>query len=343
MELGIDVFEKYQGNINWVQVAGAGVKHALIKLTNGASVASPAGDHYVNGARGSGLRVGGYHYALGGSATAQADAFANELLRLNDLDDAPALDYEDSSLPGDAAGAKAWICAFFNRLKSRIPSLTKVILYSSGSELARINAGAITVPGLTILIWDAEYGVNDGAEHPRHYYTGPVAIHQFSSAGHIPGISGLVDVDNFTADTTPTSTTHTSTTPASSVGILFGEDYDMQPKTYGPVPVTKDANGKDVQVAYDSIQWDGRAAVANVIALDDQKPVFVAKLGNWGNKTGTAGGVPAAGTNPPSAGPNTWRVDPNLPVSLTVPEGTLRVFFSYSCNGRTGLQIVPTA
>lgn len=200
-ERGIDVFEKYQGAVNWQQVAASGVKHALIKLSNGSNVASPAGDHYVTGARAAGLRVGGYAYALGGDPVAEANAFADELLRLSALDDAPELDYEDPSLP-QGSTAPGWIVAFFVQLRVRIPWLTTVLLYSSGSMLTRIGAGAITVPGLRILIWDAEYSTNDGANHPMHYYTGPVAVHQYTSAGHVPGISGAVDLDDVITDIT---------------------------------------------------------------------------------------------------------------------------------------------
>lgn len=200
----IDVFQQYQGNINWSQVKSSGVTMAFVKLTNGTSVASTPGDSYVSGARSQSILVGGYCYALGGSATAQADRFAEELLRLTVLDLAPALDFEDPSLPGDQASRRAWIVSFFTELKAKIGWLNKVLLYASGSWLTAINAGTLTstVPGLQILIWDAEYGPNDGTEHPIVSYNGVVAVHQYTSVGRVGGVTGAVDRDDVLTDIT---------------------------------------------------------------------------------------------------------------------------------------------
>lgn len=206
MSKAIDVFEKYQGAINWGQVAAAGVRNVFVKLTNGTKAASPPGDHYVTGARAAGVAVGGYAYVLGGSATAQADAFASELLRLDALDLAPALDFEDASLPTGATDRRAWIVAFFTRLKVRIPSLTRVLLYSSGSELTAINADSIALPGLQVLIWDAEYGPNNGTEHAIVHYTGTVAVHQYTSVASVPGVAGQLDEDTIDTDITEGAT-----------------------------------------------------------------------------------------------------------------------------------------
>jgi GH25 family lysozyme M1 (1,4-beta-N-acetylmuramidase) len=198
----IDVFEKYQGRIKWAEVYSAGVRNVFVKLTNGASAASPAGDTYVTGAHAAGIAVGAYAYVLGGSATAQADAFAAELLRLDALDLAPAIDFEDTSLPTSATSRRAFITEFFAKLKARIPALDRVLVYSSGSELAAMNAGAITVPGLQVLIWDAEYGPDDGREHPLVHYTGAVAVHQYTSLGSVSGVAGTVDEDTIDTDIT---------------------------------------------------------------------------------------------------------------------------------------------
>jgi GH25 family lysozyme M1 (1,4-beta-N-acetylmuramidase) len=202
MTKGIDVFQKYQGAINWAQVYASGVRMVFVKLSNGTSVASPAGDTYVVGAHRAGLLVGGYAYVLGGSAAAQADAFAKELIRLNALDLAPTLDFEDSGLPATATARRTWIIEFFTELKKKLPGLSKVLLYASGSQLATMITSMVKVPGLTIEIWDAEYGPNNGAEHPVTHYTSANAIHQYSSTGHVPGISGQVDVDTVNEDIT---------------------------------------------------------------------------------------------------------------------------------------------
>jgi hypothetical protein len=76
-----------------------------------------------------------------------------------------------------------------------------------------------------------------------------------------------------------------------------------------------------------TIPWNGRAAILNVVAADSD--MFVAKPGNWGPTGGTGGGDP---TNPalPRAGDG-WRVGANLPGAFTIPAGTTRIFFSWSC------------
>jgi GH25 family lysozyme M1 (1,4-beta-N-acetylmuramidase) len=199
---GIDVFEKYQHTIDWAKVSGAGVRNVFVKLSNGSRLASPAGDHYVNGARLVGIAVGGYAYVLAGDPSAQADVFAAELLRLNALDLAPALDFEDAGLPSGTAARRAFVVVFFGRLKVKIPRLTRVLLYGSGSALAAMDAGTISLPGLEVLIWDAEYGPNNGAEHPVTHYKGAIAVHQYTSVGTVSGVSGNVDLDTINSDIT---------------------------------------------------------------------------------------------------------------------------------------------
>lgn len=201
----IDVFQKYQGFISWAQVYAAGVRAAFVKLTNGPIPASPTGDVYVTGAKRVKILVGGYAYALGShTPESQAIAFAKELTRLNALDIAPALDFEDSSLPTTSAARTAWVVAFFRQLKKSMPNLTKALLYSSGSELAAMNIGVINVavPGLTVMEWDAEYGPNDGKEHPVTHYRGVSAIHQYTSVGTVAGVLTKVDKNNITGNVT---------------------------------------------------------------------------------------------------------------------------------------------
>jgi GH25 family lysozyme M1 (1,4-beta-N-acetylmuramidase) len=203
--LGIDVFGKYQGAINWADAFQSGVRAAFIKLTNGSLKASPTGDVYVDGAHGVKILAGGYAYALGSSTpVAQAITFAAELKRLNALDLAPALDFEDASLPTSQAARRSWIVQFFTELKKQITWLSKVLIYSSGSELLAIAAGSLknAVPGLVILVWDAEYGPNDGSEHPVTHYTGTSAIHQYTSVGVIKGVPTEVDKDDIETDVT---------------------------------------------------------------------------------------------------------------------------------------------
>lgn len=198
MSIGIDVFEKYNP-VTWNDLQDHGVRNVYVKLSDGRGPASIHGDGYVSSAKGVGMMVGGYHYAEGADTPeANADAFASELVRLNANQLAPALDYEDKSLLTSGLDAAAWIVRFFNRLKVQLPKLTRVVLYASGALLETIMSHIVHTPSYTILIWDAEYGPNDGKEHPIVHYTGKVAIHQYTSAGTIGTFKG--DLDDFEAD-----------------------------------------------------------------------------------------------------------------------------------------------
>lgn len=240
MTKAVDVFAKYQGTINWAQVKAAGVTNVFVKLTNGPKAAAPSGDSYVTAAHGQGMAVGGYHYALGGSAANQAVAFVAELRRLGALDLAPALDFEDASLPTDLADRRAWIVKFFGVVKANLPGLDRALLYSSGSELTAIHADTISLPGLDILIWDAEYGPNDGSEHPVTHYTGRIAIHQYTSVGRISGIGTAVDVDTITADITAEDNTM-DLTQANLDAIALAVAGYINPKVPGDVDMHQHA------------------------------------------------------------------------------------------------------
>lgn len=205
--LGIDLYQQYNLVTDWHLVAGAGVRDVYIKLTDGGGRAQVLGDVYVAGARGVGCQVGGYHYLQPTpSPEAQADVFAAELTRLRALDIAPALDLEEASIP---AGVRVEFGRrFLLRLQANL-GVSTVALYSSASWMAGLHPETWGIPGL--VNWTAHYGPNDGAPHPVSLYTGHIDVHQYTSAGRIPGIAGPVDLDDVTGDIAVT--TGTTATP----------------------------------------------------------------------------------------------------------------------------------
>lgn len=321
----IDVYEAYQGQVNWPAVVNSGVRRVFVKLTNGAGPARVRGDNYVNGARAAGARVGGYHYALGGDPVAQANAFADELLRLNALDLAPALDYEDHSLPKGPA-AQAWIRAFLTQLNVRVPQVAKNLLYGSGSDLQAMRAWEITVPGADVLEWDAEYGVNDGAEHPIRYYAGgQTAVHQYTSAGRVPGIAGLVDLDDIEADVSEGTAFvggRPSPTPGTAASILAAiqtmEDCMVK------LPASMDTT---VQVLALPDAYD----VTLIFAATST--IFGGHIYNWTPQDGqgTAGD------------PVDWRVQVKSGMPIRIPSGTTKAHVEYSCANEVScfIQLTP--
>lgn len=194
MALGIDIY-RYQTVTDWSAVTRHGVSFVYVKGTDGGRVAQQRADGQVKGAQDAGLPVGLYHYAqLSPKPEIQADVFTAEILRLGATGLPPALDLEDPHKPG----AAAWDFAhrFLTRLRTN--GFQKVTLYANTSMLAGIQADTLGVPNT--LIWAAAYGPNDGQRHPLAY-RGRVDIHQFTSEGTIPGITGRVDLnESFTED-----------------------------------------------------------------------------------------------------------------------------------------------
>ena len=99
---GIDV-SRYQGSINWPQVAAGGQQFAIIRLgssNNGGLYVDPYFLQNVNGAHAAGLRVGAYYYTYARSQSAVVDElslFLNVLEGLQ-LEYPVFVDVEDSSL-----------------------------------------------------------------------------------------------------------------------------------------------------------------------------------------------------------------------------------------------------
>jgi GH25 family lysozyme M1 (1,4-beta-N-acetylmuramidase) len=200
---GIDVYARYQNVTDWGRVRGAGVRFCIIKASDGGGRAVAPADGLVAGARAAGIPAGLYHYAqLAPTPEAQADVLAAEYRRLGLLQLPPALDLEGDFHPkADAtaqqrAAALAHATDFGRRFLLRLQAdgHPRVMLYANTGFLAQLRPETWAIPGL--LIWAADYGPNDGRRHPDLApYTGPVAVHQYTDRGAVPGITGTVDLN----------------------------------------------------------------------------------------------------------------------------------------------------
>jgi GH25 family lysozyme M1 (1,4-beta-N-acetylmuramidase) len=188
MALGIDIY-RYQTVTDWNAVRQHGVSFVYVKATDGGGPAIVPADGQVRGAQSVGLPVGLYHYAqLSPSPEAQADVLTAEVQRLDATGLPPALDLEDPHRPGGAARDFAF--RFLSRLRAN--GFGSVTLYANVSMLNGITADTLGVPGT--VVWAAAYGPNDGRRHPLNY-GGRADIHQYTSVGAVPGISGHVDLN----------------------------------------------------------------------------------------------------------------------------------------------------
>lgn len=201
MTLGVDIY-RYQTVTDWRRFAET-AKFAWVKLTDGNGPAVVRGDKQVNGCKSVRVPVGGYHWAQPGDPKHQAQVFIGELRRLNALDLAPALDLEDEKFSLPAArdfGIK--FCHEVARAGYR-PAL-----YTSASWAGTLRPDQWGIPGL--VIWIAAYGSNNGQRYPSavtRYYSGRYDVHQYTSRGRVPGVSGEVDL-NWALTGVPRNTMH---------------------------------------------------------------------------------------------------------------------------------------
>lgn len=177
--VGIDV-SRWQDVINW-----AAVPHpiAIIKMSGGDAglyIDSKANLNYY-GAKAAGKAVGMYHFAGGGDAYGEADYFVNACSPLEE-NDVLVLDWEVSH--PDPVG---WCYAFVNRVHEKTGIWP--LIYMNGSTLNSYNWMPVTQ---NCGVWVAWYDRDPEGNLPVQY---PYVMHQYTSTGSVPGVSGNVDMN----------------------------------------------------------------------------------------------------------------------------------------------------
>lgn len=182
---GVDVHGA-KGAIDWRRVREAGFEFALLKTSEGRTFDDERFAFNRAAAKAAGLVVGGYHFARPDNNTAAEEAA--HLLRIyrpkpGEL--RPALDWEQN--PPTAA----WALEFLGKVEAAIGA--PPILYSFPDFLRRTGSHHALS---RFPLWYARFGANDGNVHPAQPPSPlKVAIHQFTSRGRVPGISGNVDLN----------------------------------------------------------------------------------------------------------------------------------------------------
>jgi GH25 family lysozyme M1 (1,4-beta-N-acetylmuramidase) len=201
---GIDV-SHWQGTINWVSVAGAGKKFAIIKATESTTIVDSMYATNHAAAKAAGLWTGAYHFARPSStandAVLEADHFA-AVMKLGTGDLIPALDLEDSG--GLSVSALlVWVTSFLDEVTAKVGS--RPMIYTSpafwkkymGDSRALADAGYKT-------LWIAHWNVTSPAIPASNWGGHGWTFWQYSDCGHISGISACVDLDRFAGtDLTP--------------------------------------------------------------------------------------------------------------------------------------------
>jgi GH25 family lysozyme M1 (1,4-beta-N-acetylmuramidase) len=210
--LGIDV-SRFNGDIDWTEVRGAGVRFAFVAASRGSGDdcavvpdscgTDPNYDANYAGARAAGVRVGPYHRAFidGGSygeliadARAEAEVFIASVGDLGRKDLAPALDVET---PFEVAGPNAlkkWIRTWVKRVGKQL-GVRPLIYTNASSWSATGNTQEFARRGHRL--WVANWGVSTPSVPASNWAGRGWTVWQYTSSGSIAGISGRVDLNRF--------------------------------------------------------------------------------------------------------------------------------------------------
>lgn len=201
---GIDV-SKYQGIIDWEQVAQAGVDFAMIRvgyrtLVDGAIQADSNGKYNLQEAQKYGIRTGAYFFSTAiteAEAVEEANWVADQIAQYS-------ITYP-----------VAYNCEGFSDPENRQHGLTKTqrtdialaflrtirergyapMFYASQSELqGNAQWDTSRIEG-EYQIWVAQYPVAAYPQTEKSDYTGTYAMWQYTANGRVPGISKTVDLN----------------------------------------------------------------------------------------------------------------------------------------------------
>lgn len=191
---GVDV-SHYQGNINWKKVRAAGIQFAWIKATEGTSYIDPKfGANYTGAYKAKVIR-GAYHFARPGnsSGAAQAKYFAKHggAWSADNRTLPGALDLEAGCHGLSQKQMRNWIADFHKTYKAKTGR--HMVIYTTSSWWKSCT-GNWTGLSKKSPMWVAHWGVSKPAV-PHNWSTW--TAWQYTSSGHVSGISGNVDRNRF--------------------------------------------------------------------------------------------------------------------------------------------------
>ena len=191
--LGIDV-SKYQPSINWSAVKASGVNYVIIRCgyrgaSTGALIQDPYFTSHIKGAKAAGLKVGVYFFttALTEAEAVEEASMCAELCSGYGINYPIFMDCENSPRPGynsmSASERTTIIKAFCNTIKSA--GYTPGVYANKTWLSSYINTSALS----GCKIWLAQYNPAGPT------YSGRYDLWQYTSKGHVDGISGNVDMN----------------------------------------------------------------------------------------------------------------------------------------------------
>ena len=190
---GVDV-AKWQGVIDWKKVKAAGMDFAVLKVTKKDNKVEESFERNYQGCKENGIPIAVYRYVYATSVLAaemEARAIV-DTLRGKEIEGEVWLDMEDSSIAGCGKSALTLIIA-------QEAKILKAAGYRVGIYCNR-DWYEHTLDGMGLSkdykFWIAKYGRNDGTWQNRDDCPKDIAYAwQYTSKGHVDGISGNVDLN----------------------------------------------------------------------------------------------------------------------------------------------------
>ncbi|MCR5001969.1 MAG: Ig-like domain-containing protein, partial [Lachnospiraceae bacterium] len=191
--LGIDV-SKYQPSINWASVKASGVSYVIIRCgyrgaSTGVLIQDPYFTSHIKGAKAAGLKVGVYFFttALNETEAVEEASMCAALCSGYGINYPIFMDCESSSRPGynelSSSERTAIIKAFCNTIKSA--GYTPGVYANKTWLSSKMNTSSLS----GAKIWLAQYNPAGPT------YSGRYDLWQYTSKGHVDGISGNVDMN----------------------------------------------------------------------------------------------------------------------------------------------------
>ena len=183
---GIDV-SHHQGEIDWKRVAGAGIRFAYLKASEGRDLRDPRFRHNWDAAAKAGLARGAYHFfTFCSPGREQAEHF----LRVAKPSEGALTPVADVEFRGNCTRWRS-LAVVREELASFVAAVerawgTPPILYVTPDSYERVLAGGFAA----YPIW-----IRSLASEPARDAYGGWWIWQYSETGRVPGVAGPVDLD----------------------------------------------------------------------------------------------------------------------------------------------------
>lgn len=197
----IDVSE-WQGVIDWPQVIADDVSLSIIRVQDGSTHQDLKYMENIQKCISAGGKYAVYAYFRGVStADAQQEAkdFYNRTQRVVAGKQQPvfyALDIESVEMGGNANQMRAGIEAYMSQLNALGIPDNKIVLYIANHLYSTFNLNVARAGA----IWIPSYGQNDGTIANSIKPTHPYDLWQYTSKGHVSGITGNVDLSTEASD-----------------------------------------------------------------------------------------------------------------------------------------------